>query len=140
MLRTLTPATDEPVSLTEAKAHLVVIHDADDALIGAFITAAREIVERTTGYAMVEASYEWTPVGAGRSPLPIEPGTVTSSPDDYPVLFTTRPDPLPGPLRAATLLVLGDLYSNREGMVVGATGVENPTVARLMFPYRRVLP
>lgn len=140
MLRTVSPATEEPVSLSEAKAHLAVIHNADDALIGAFIAAARESVERNTGYALVEASYEWAPVGQRQSPLPIEPATVTSAAGEYPVLFTTTPGPMPGPLRAAILLTLGDLYANREGLVVGATCVENPTVDRLMFPYRRVLP
>jgi len=140
MLRTLTPATEEPVSLSEAKAHLVVIHDADDVLIGAFITAARESVERTTGYALAEASYEWTPVGEGRMPLPIEPAILDSAVDAYPVKFTTTPGPLPGPLRAAVLLLLGDLYSNREAVVAGAQLAENPTLDRLMFPYRRVLP
>lgn len=140
MLRTLTPATEEPVSLSEAKAHLVVIHDADDVLIGAFITAARESVERTTGYALAEASYEWTPVGEGRTPLPIEPAILDSEVGAHPVKFTTIPGPLPGPLRAAVLLLLGDLYSNREAVVAGAQLAENPTLDRLMFPYRRVLP
>lgn len=140
MLRTLTPATEEPVSLSEAKAHLVVIHDADDDLISAFVTAARESVERTTGYALVEATYEWTPVGERRVPLPIEPAIVDSEPDAYPVKFTTKPGPLPGPLRAAVLLLLGDLYANREAVVAGTQLAENPTLDRLMFPYRRVLP
>lgn len=140
MLRTRTPATEEPVSLEEAKAHLAVIHAADDTLIGALIVAAREVVERATAYALVVASYEWSPVGERRAPLPIEPGSVTSAPGEYPVLFDTVPGPVPAPLRAAILLLVGDLYANREAGITGTTHVENPTVDRLMFPYRRVFP
>lgn len=140
MLRTRTPATDEPVTLEEAKAHLAVIHGADDMLIGAMIVAAREVVERATAYALVVASYEWTPVGERCAPLPIEPGAVTSAAGDRPVLFDTVPGPVPAPLRAAILLLVGDLYANREAGITGTIHVENPTVDRLMFPYRRVSP
>ncbi|MFG6111129.1 head-tail connector protein [Stenotrophomonas nematodicola] len=140
MLRTRIPATEEPVTLEEAKAHLAVIHGADDLLIGSMIVAAREVVERATAYALVVASYEWTPVGERCAPLPIEPGTVTSAVGDRPVLFDTAPGPVPAPLRAAILLLLGDLYANREAGITGTIHVENPTVDRLMFPYRRVSP
>lgn len=138
MLRLVTAATAEPVSLPEAKRHLAVLHDADDALIEAYITAAREVAEQQTGYAMAVASYEWTPVGSGRSPLPIEPGVITSADDEYPVLFTTAPGALPGIARSLILLLLSDLYANREATVEGLT--ENPAVARLAFLLRRVLP
>lgn len=140
MLRTRTPATDEPVTLEEAKAHLAVIHAADDLLISALIVAAREVVERATAYALVVASYEWTPMGERCAPLPIEPGTVTSAEGERPLLFNTTPGPVPAPLRAAILLLVGDLYANREAGIAGASYVENPAVDRLMFPYRRVSP
>lgn len=140
MLRTLTPATEEPVSLDEAKAHLVVLHNADDLLIAGFISAAREVVERQTSYALAVAGYEWSPVGDTRAPLPIAPGTVTSAPGEYPVLFTTEPGPVPAALRAAVLLLTADLYANREAGITGVSVAENPAVDRLLFPYRRVLP
>ena len=80
MLRTVTAATVEPVSLEEAKAHLSVYHDSDDAMIEAFITAAREVVERETGVALAEAEYLWTPEHAPAyryvSSLPLWPATV----------------------------------------------------------------
>ena len=66
MLRVVTPATAEPVSVEDVKAHLRVTHAADDALLEAQITAAREHVEAFTGLALAEASYVWHPEGAGR--------------------------------------------------------------------------
>ena len=138
MLRTTTAAATEPVSLVEAKQHLAVIHSSDDALIGALITTARETVERVTGYALAEADYEWSPEGCRREPLPIWPGTVTSDADAYPILFTANPGPVPAPLKSAILLLVGDLYENREAG--GDALAENPTFERLIWPYRRVLP
>ena len=140
MLRTLTAATTEPVSLAEAKLHVNCIHGADDSLLTGFITAARETVERQTGVALATADYEWTPECDRREPLPIWPGTVTSAVDDYPVLFTTDPGPLPAPLRAAILLLVGDMYANRESGIVGVSHTDNPTYDRLIWPYRRILP
>lgn len=48
-LVTTVPPDAEPVSLSEAKAHLNVGHPADDDLIGALIAAAREQTEAETG-------------------------------------------------------------------------------------------
>ena len=139
-LRLVTAATEdgEPVSLQEAKRHMVVLHDADDLLILGFITAAREVVEQQTGYALATATYDWTPVGADRSELPIEPAEIVSGPDDYPVRITTKPGPAPAALKAAVLLLAADLYANREAVTEGLS--ENPAVDRLTFPYRRFRP
>lgn len=80
MLRTITPATEEPVSLDEAKAHLRVTHSHDDDLITSLITASREVVESATGVALAEAEYIWAPERSGsyawRPALPLWPATV----------------------------------------------------------------
>lgn len=48
-------------------------------------------------------------------------------------------DSVPAALKAAILLIVGDLYANREASI-DAKMVENRAVTRLLFPYKRVLP
>jgi uncharacterized phiE125 gp8 family phage protein len=45
---------------------------------------------------------------------------------------------VPAPLKAAVLLLVGDMYANREAKQATDLG-DNPTVARLLFPYRMML-
>ena len=81
MLRVVTAATAEPVTLVEAKAHLRVTHSADDALITRLLTAAREWVEAETGVALAAAEYVWSPERTGtyawRPSLPLWPVTLS---------------------------------------------------------------
>lgn len=81
MLRVVTPAVAEPVTVADVKAHLRVTHAADDALIAAQITSAREHVEAFTGLALVVATYSWQPSAQGyagwRPALPLLPAAVT---------------------------------------------------------------
>jgi len=56
-LRLITEPTAEPVTLVEAKGHLVVEHSNDDTLIGAMITAARKHVEFRTNRALVRQKW-----------------------------------------------------------------------------------
>jgi uncharacterized phiE125 gp8 family phage protein len=168
MLITVTAATVEPVTLAEAKAHLRVIDDSDDAMIGGMITSAREVVEASTGRALAAASYRWASERsievATRLPLwPISAvtavsyldGEVRRAVDDYTVdldrsmlvlaspsgtalnvEFDTTPEQIPAALKAAILLLVGDLYENAEATFVGTIVAENPTVRRLIWPHR----
>ena len=45
---------------------------------------------------------------------------------------------IPASLKAAALLMVGDLYSNRSDVVVGTIVAVNPTTQRLMLPYRKM--
>ena len=64
----------EPVSLLEAKNYLRVQHDADDALIGAMISAARVQVESLTRRALITQTWRivldrWPSSGVISSPI-----------------------------------------------------------------------
>lgn len=75
-LRLVTPPAAEPVSLGEAKSHLRVEHDADDALISAQIAAAREWAEGFTGSKFLEQIWDVTLRGWPSSPYRIPVGPV----------------------------------------------------------------
>lgn len=58
--RLITPPANEPVTLAEAKLHLRVDHNADDALIEALITGAREQCEHLIGRSLLPQTWEKT--------------------------------------------------------------------------------
>lgn len=138
MLRLMTAATVEPVTVADAKLRLRIDGDALDAAIRDMITSAREIVELQTGYALAEASYEWTPVGP-IGDLPIQPAVIVSEVGATPIVFRTQPGPAPQALRSAVILLVGDLLANTEASSESQL-IENPAFQTLIFPYRRVLP
>lgn len=47
---------------------------------------------------------------------------------------------VPAAIRAAILLMVADLYENREGAITGTIHTSNPTMDRLLFPYRMLSP
>jgi uncharacterized phiE125 gp8 family phage protein len=57
-LQLVTPSAGEPVTLLEAKQHLRVDVDDDDALIGSLIAAARQAAETITGRQLMTARWK----------------------------------------------------------------------------------
>lgn len=47
---------------------------------------------------------------------------------------------VPAPIKAALLLIVGDLFELREAGVLGTTVQDNPAVNRLLLPFKRVVP
>lgn len=47
---------------------------------------------------------------------------------------------VPAPIIAAMLLLIGDMYENRESNVPTRFFIENETFNRLLFPYKRIEP
>lgn len=176
-----TPPAAEPVSLSEAKLHLKVDTSADDTLISALITAARQHLERHCNSAFVTqtitevwdsfykrnhfsvapvqslTSYQYKPEGETTTYSTTDaslygldtfakPGYIYKLPDTVYPITEDVPDAVravyvagygsaadvPAPIKAAILLVVGDLYEKRQD------GVKQlPTAAEyLVAPYR----
>ena len=96
------------VTLDEAKAHLRIDGTDDDADIALKLAAAEDAVVQ-----FLNRPVPWT------------------DEDDVEAA-------VPASVKVAVLLILADLYANREGAIIGATHAVNPTVERLLWPHRRV--
>jgi len=57
-LKCITPASALPVTVAQAKEHMVVSTTADDALIESYIMAAVELAQNQTGRQLAEATFE----------------------------------------------------------------------------------
>lgn len=86
-VKLLTPPTVEPVSLSEAKHHLRLMDDQtdDDLYLVAQIQAARRLIERRLGIALVASQYrsKWD---AGAVVLPLVGPVLVD--EDYPISVT----------------------------------------------------
>ena len=81
MLKLVTAPTVEPVTLSEVKAHAVIGHDLDDALLAIMISAAREHGESLTGRSWAEKTLEVVldSFPGGAIELPASPITAVTS-------------------------------------------------------------
>lgn len=110
-----------PVSLTEAKLHLRVEHDLEDAYIGQLVDAGREYIERQWGLALVTQTHKalldtWPAGGLKLRPHPVASLVSVKSWDGS----------------AFSALTLSDfqLITGRPALVVLADGVSPPVPAR----------
>lgn len=157
----ITPPAFEPLTITEVKAHLRVAHTAEDALITALITVAREQAEAYTQRSICAQTLEYTRCAfLDKMELPLCPlQTVTSvkyidingieqtfGVADYQIHSQSTPaiitlaygkswpavrselnavrirytaghataGAIPASIKSAMLLLIGDLYENRE--------------------------
>ena len=46
------------------------------------------------------------------------------------------PVPVPASIKQAALLIIGDLYENREGKIIGISSTDNPVVYHFLYRYR----
>lgn len=114
------PPRTELVTLQEAKAHLRVTHDFDDEDITLKLRAAEEMA----------VQYLDRAVYPSQEAMDAAIAAATAGPD--PMVCSPM-------VRAGILLLLGDLYANREETVTGPIATQLPTGARACLrPLRRM--
>lgn len=104
----------EPITLAEAKSHLRVLYDDEDAYIEMLIAAAREYAENYQNRVYVER----TDVNGN----PIEA------------------EAMPAMEKAACLLLIGHWFEHRETVNIGNITSEVPLSATMILNLRRNLP
>ncbi|MDR0215621.1 MAG: head-tail connector protein [Comamonas sp.] len=110
----------ELVTLEQAKAHLRVTHDLEDADIQLKLNAATEMA----------VTYLDRAVYADQDTMDVALASDTAGP--FPMVANDM-------VRAGILLLLGDLYANREETVTGTIATQLPTGARACLrPLRRM--
>lgn len=113
------PVRTELVTLQEAKNHLRVTHDFEDADITLKLRAAEEMAVKYLDRAVYPS----------QDALDAAVAAGAAGPD--PMVCTDM-------VRAGILLLLGDLYANREETVAGTIATQLPTGARACLrPLRR---
>ena len=135
-----TPAASSLVSVAEAKAHLRVDHNVDDALIGSLIEVAVGAVEGPNGYGLALQAQTWSfQTYKQEERIPLHPviniTSVTDADDEemawnlwrdiveieevgvkpYTVTFTAGYATVPTILKHAVLMMVAHLYHDREG-------------------------
>lgn len=196
-LRLISAPANDPVTLTEAKAHLDVEHSDHDTLIAAIVDAAVSIVggpKGFTGRAIISQTWDYyldafpdndaEPIELPLPPcisvtgvyytdangveqtwdtadyhvdlyseparvMPADGGSWPTPDDERPnavrIRFTAGyvtndspdADNPPPAIKAAILLIVGDLYRNRETVVIGQTVAKLPWTAEMLLqPYR----
>lgn len=108
------------ISLAQAKQHLRILHNRDDGQIQLFIDAAVDNV----------STFIDRPLN-GTDLVPVVCDTLAG------VWIVRQPLQLKPSLHAAALLICGDLYNNRDAQTTTELKL-NPTLERLMNPYRKM--
>ena len=137
------PPVDAVVSLTEAKAHLRVSHDDEDAEIAAMVDAATAYLDGLDGVlGRALGQQTWRAVfqaGSCTDRLPIGPvisrGPDVTVGDEVSVQFVAGYAVIPAPIKAAILLHVGTLYQNREQDA--DSWIPTRAYEALLTPYRR---
>ena len=151
------PPAGEPLTLAEAKLHLRVDLNDDDALITALISAAREQVEFLTGQRLITQTWELELAAGERGGLegllPIQSLTSASAYNldgRWPPTLTTpqaatvtvicgfgNAQAVPSSIRQWMLLRIGTWYEQREALVSGtASELPRGFADALLDPWR----
>lgn len=123
------------VTLEQAKAHLLVIHDSDDVAIQEYLDAA----ESYAATYMNRPAIEDNPLNPWRT----NSGTVADwsrplhCPVPAPPVVSSEPNnPVPASVIQAIKLIVADYYENRTAGIVGTIYTANPAAENLLNQQR----